>query len=304
MTQRLTGMGITRVSLVDKGANAKRLAVFKRDEEGPMSDPIDEPTRSAVAGFLQKAADLLIGKRSPVAKVQTFAAMVAGRELNDALDESWWTLQDALWSAMYARDDDGADLSLGAKEALVGQNLDEFKAYLLAAMSDASAVAKRDPSEAARTRAAVTTAVEKVGRKISGSRLERLQAAAEALTSVLDEVAEAVVDEAADTAEEVQVDKAELVAALTEANAPIVKRLEVLETKIEKAEPAAGTGTAGEDDAEGEDDAVTLETIATAVEKILDRVEALEGGAAVRKSLAGQDGTEPVKKASTFAGVM
>jgi hypothetical protein len=34
MSQQLTDMTITRVSLVDKGANARRLAVLKRDEEG------------------------------------------------------------------------------------------------------------------------------------------------------------------------------------------------------------------------------------------------------------------------------
>lgn len=293
MTQRLTNLEITRVSLVDKGANAKRLAVFKRDEEAPMPDATVD-LASAPAGVIAWLRKQL-GFAEPVAKgPQTFSEIVAGHELTDALHDNWYTLEDALWSALYATDDNMQPLSMEAKQALVAQNLDEFKAYLLDQM--ASVVSKSDapPSAAARAQAAVTALVAKVGKKFSGSRLERLQSAAEALTSVLDEVAEAVTDEAATTAEEVQVDKAELVAAFTEANEPIVKRLEALEkTGVAKTEPDPG-----------EDDALTLEGVASAVEKLADAVADMAMAQGVRKSLASQDGgTEPVKK-SVFAGIM
>ena len=63
MTQRLTDLEITRVSLVDKGANARRLAVLKRDEEGSMTDPADAP--AGVIAWLRKALGI---DSSPVVK--------------------------------------------------------------------------------------------------------------------------------------------------------------------------------------------------------------------------------------------
>lgn len=293
MTQRLTNLEITRVSLVDKGANAKRLAVLKRDEEASMTDSAETP--AGVVAWLRKQ----LGMAEPVAKgPRTFSDIVAGQQLSDALWDNWYTLEDALWSAIYATDDNGQAISMEARQALVAQNLDEFKAYLLDQMASVVSKGEPGPTDLAKRRIADTVA--KVGKKISGSRLERLQAAAEALTSVLDEVAEAVTDEAAGEAEEVQVDKAELVAAFTEANEPIVKRLEALEqAAVAKADPDAQPDG---DESEGEE--LTLEGVATIVEKVFDRLEAIEGGQAIRKSLAGQDGgTEAVKK-STFAGIM
>lgn len=296
MTQRLTNLEITRVSLVDKGANQKRLAVLKRDEEGPMTDPAGPDAPAGVVAWLRKQ----LGLAEPVAKgPMTFADIVAGQELQDALWDNWYTLEDALWSALYAYDANGQPLSMEAKQALVAQNLDEFKAYLIDQMASVVSKGETPPPTSSR----IASLVAKVGKKISGSRLERLQAAAEALTSVLDEVAEAVTDEAA-SAEEVPVDKAELIEAMTEvitkAQEPIVKRLDAIEgKKVVKTEP----------DPEGEegdagDEALTLEGLATVVEKILDRLDGVAQTEGVRKSLAGQDGgSEPVKK-SVFAGIL
>jgi hypothetical protein len=301
MTQRLTDLEITRVSLVDKGANARRLAVLKRDEEGSMTDPIaaaiakagPEEAKVGVLAWLRKALGL---GAAPVVKTATFAEVVAGQELSDALYDSWYTLQDVLWGAIYAYDENGQALSIEAKTALVAQDLDEFKAYLLAQMASVT-VAKGD--EGSPDQRGLAAWIRKVGKKISGSRLERLSAAAEAINSVLAEVAD-VVDEAAETAEEVEVDKAEMVAAMTEALEPISKRLEAIEKAkpVEKVESAAdGAGTE-------EEEPVTLETAVKVIEKLADRLEVLEGGAAVRKSLTGQDGgAEPVKK-SIWAGVL
>ncbi len=231
-----------------------------------------------------------------VAKTATFAEVVAGQELTDALSDSFYTLQDVLWSVVYAYDEAGQGLSIEAKTALVAQDLDEFKSYLLAQMAG-TAVAKSD--QGSRDQRRLGAIVRKVGKKITASRLVRLNAAAEALNSVLAEVAEVVADEAADTAEEVDVDKAEMVAAFTEAMEPIAKRVAALEEKpVVKVEVAAGAG-------EGEvEDPVTLETVVAVIEKLADRLEKVEGSGGVRKSLVGQDGGVEVKKASVFAGIM
>jgi hypothetical protein len=302
MTQRLTDMQVTRVSLVDKGANARRFAVLKRDEEGSMTDLAEAEGRSAAASWLQKAADWLTGKTEPVVKVATFAEIVAGAELRDALYDSWYTLEDALWSAIYATDGDGQALPMEDKQALVAQDLDEFKTYLLAQMAGPG-IAKRDASAGARARASVEAVVEKVGRKISGSRLERLQAAAEALTSVLDEVNEAVAQNEGDEPKEDTVEKAELVAAFTEALEPVNKRLEALEAKAPVAKADPPTGSEPED--EPEDGELSLATVVEAITKLADRIEAIEDSRGVRKSVAGQDGgTEPVKKSGVFSGIL
>lgn len=344
MTQRLTDLEITRVSLVDKGANARRLAVLKRDEEGSMTDPADAP--AGVIAWLRKAlgidsspvvksavpttdaamrshlaaktpgghgmGDIAVANMSmaamekkhtagsgtdhshTVAKTATFAEVVAGQELTDALSDSFYTLQDVLWSVVYAYDEAGQALTLEAKTALVAQDLDEFKSYLLAQMAGAT-VAKGDQGSADQRR--LGAIVRKVGKKITASRLVRLNAAAEALNSVLAEVADVVANEAADTAEEVDVDKAEMVAAFTEAMEPISKRIAALEAKpIVKVEVATTEGEAA--------DPVTLETVVDVIEKLADRLAAVEGSGGVRKSLAGQDGGVEVKKASVFAGIM
>ena len=344
MTQRLTDLEITRVSLVDKGANARRLAVLKRDEEGSMTDPADAP--AGVIAWLRKAlgidsvvksavptadaamrshlaaktpsghglGDIAVANMSmaamekkhtaahaagadhshTVAKTATFAEVVAGQELTDALSDSFYTLQDVLWSVVYAYDDAGQALTLEAKTALVAQDLDEFKSYLLAQMAGAT-VAKGDQGSADQRR--LGAIVRKVGKKITASRLVRLNAAAEALNGVLAEVAEVVANEAADTAEEVDVDKAEMVAAMTEALEPIAKSMEALAGALKpvtKADDEAGASA-------GDEAPVTIEDRLDTIEKIL-----LEGvqSQGVRKSLVGQDGGVEVKKASVFAGIM
>lgn len=299
MSQRLTDMQISRVSLVDRGANEKRIAVLKRDEEASMNDQVaaalarvEGDERAGVAGWLRKAADALMGvpaRAAPVAKVATFGEIVAGRALTQALDEAWYTLQDALWAAIWATDESGQALSLDAKTALVARNLDEFKAYLLAEME--RGIEKRAGGDAARAQAALGVLVAKVGRKITASRLGRLNAAATALNSVLAEVADAEAE--AETAEEDLVEKAEfeavVKAAVSEAMAPLMARVEA----IEKAgAPAADEG-----------DEVTLGTLAEVVGKLADRIEAVEKARGTRASLAGQDGGEGVRK-STFAGIL
>jgi hypothetical protein len=288
-------MAIDKVSLVDRGANGKTFAVLKRDEEDAMAGAAAtaDETPAGIAAWLRKAADALLGRTDPepVAKVMTFAERVAGQELRDALYDSWYTLEDALWGAIYGYDADGKELSTEAKKALIGQSLDEFKAYLLAQMD--SGISKRDGGPAEAATRAVNAVVAKVGKKISGSRLERLSAAAEALNGVLAEVAEAVADDEAETAEEDNVEKADLLAAMSEALAPVIKSNEALAERLDKIEKA--------DDEEPEK-AATLEDVVEVVGKLADRVEAIEKARGERTSVAGQDAGEPVKK-SQWAGV-
>jgi len=300
MSQRLTDMSITRVSLVDKGANTKRIAVLKRDEEASMSEQVaaaiakvegDEQARAGIAGWLRKAADALLGRPERVAKVATFGELVAGQELRDALYDSWYTLEDALWGAIYAYDEAGQALSLDAKQTLVAQSLDEFKAYLLAQM--ATGIQKREGGESARAQAAVAALVAKFGRKISASRMERLTAAAEGLNSVIAEVADTQEEtEAAATAEEDTVDKAEIEA--------IVKTA-VTEALKEQAKPPE-TPEAGAADAAGAEAELTLEGVAEAVVELQKSVDAIAKAPGQRTSADGQEGAEPVKK-SKWAGI-
>mgnify|MGYP001602016939 CR=1 FL=1 len=301
MSQRLTDMSITRVSLVDKGANAKRFAVLKRDEEVAMTTPAAAPadeTPAGIAAWLRKAADVLLGRTIPVAKTATFAEIVAGQELRDALYDSWYTLEDALWAAIYAYDENGQSLPLEAKKALVAQDLDEFKAYLLVQMD--SGITKRDggPAEAATRHVAAVIA--KVGRKISAARLERLTSAADALNSVLAEVIADEDTEKRATGTEEVTDMAtadEITAAVAKGLEPVIERIEAIEKRL-PAEAAAAVAKT-----ETTEDELTLEGVAKAVLDLGERVEAIAKARGERQSLAGQDGPDPVKK-STWAGIL
>jgi len=281
MTTQLVKMGIQHVSLVDRGANAREFAILKRAYETP---PVAMPPVSASPvepGLIEKIKTLL--GVTPVAKAQqTFASIVAGRELTDALAEHWTTLQDAMWSAIYAYDADNQPLPLEEKKALAAQNLDEFKAYLLAEMD--RGITKSDLSASAFAKAMVDGAVRKVGRKISAARMASLKEAADKLLAVLAEVEgsdeetekRALPEEGADMTSE------ELAAAIAKANEPLVARLEA----IEKAQTAKAAG-----EGEENDDPVTLESIAEAIGKLADRVEGVEKGRGQRTSGNGEDAT-------------
>jgi hypothetical protein len=298
MSQRLTDMALTRVSVVDKGANARRFAVLKRDEEDAMAGAAAtaDETPAGIAAWLRKAADTLLGRTEPVVKVATFAEIVAGQELRDALYDSWYTLEDALWAAIWAYGPDGQSLSIEAKKALVAQDLDEFKAYLLAQMD--SGISKREDGPAEAATRQIAAVVAKAGKKISGARLERLQAASEALNSVLAEVAE-VTEEAGADAQEDDVEKGELVAAVTEAvtkaQEPLVARIEALEKSAKPVEADAAA-------AEGESDELTLEGVAKAVLEMREDLATVVKARGERTSVAGQDAGD-VKKRSPWAGV-
>lgn len=288
MTQRLTKMEIDRVDLVDAGANGRRFALFKRAGGTGDEPPVRVDADEGFVGKIAKAIASAFGIPQPVEKAMTFAQIVAGREISVALEENWWVLQDALWSAIYAVDDDGADLPLDAKKALVAQNLDEFKAFLLERMDAGVAKSARPPQ--ARF---IEAFVAKVGRKVSAARLTRLKEAADALGAVLAEVE--ADDESAETQkratpQEEDMTPEELAEAIRKGNEPLVARIEALE---KKAQPVAK--------ADDEEQPATLETVVEAIGKLAERVEGIEKSRGSRTSTT--DEPTPVKK-SKWAGVL
>jgi hypothetical protein len=298
--QHLTDMDIDRVSLVDKGANGRVFAILKR-QEAAMTNPVaksDPQGTTDILGLVRKLAERV--GLVHVDKAQSFAAVIAGQELTDALDDSWWTLWDVLWGAMYATDANGADLDMAAKQALVAQDLDEFKAYLLNAMSTTLGKRAR-PGDGDLAKRGVAAAIAKVGAKVSAARLERLKTAADALNEVLAEV-DADTEKRAD-AQEADMTPEELTAAIEKANKPLLDRIAELEKAAKPATPAAAP-VEKKDETEDE---LTLEGVAkafidfrTEVDGKLDQILKARGE---RTSADGQEG-DKVAKRGTFAGIL
>jgi hypothetical protein len=302
MKQQLTDMSIDKVALVPKGANGRTFAVLKQD-----GDPVPPPASladlwkaadaadPAVArrGVLAKLADWLGLATEPVVKAQTFATIVAGRQLTDALYDSWYTLEDALWSAMWAVDANGADLSIEAKQALVAQNLDEFKAWLLGQMDEAASIAKSD--RGTRPERALDALLRKAGGD-DGDRTTVLAKAAEPLRAALGDVGSpdpvekrAQPEEEAMTGEELAL----IQKSIADAVAPIAA--DVAELKKAAASPAPVAKT----DPDPED-GLTLESVAKAVDSLADRFNEYLSERGVRKSADGQTGA-PVAKSGDWA---
>jgi tetrahydromethanopterin S-methyltransferase subunit G len=311
MGRRLTDMAIDKVALVDRGANGRTFAVLKRDEaaEGrtpaelaalwkaaDAADPI--ATRASV---IEKVKSWLGLAPEPVAKARTFAAVIAGQQLQDALYDSWYTLEDSLWSAIYAHDADGNDLTIEAKQALVAQNLDEFKAWLLAQMSDATSVAKR--SDAGQEARSLDAWVRKVGKKISAARLAQLKEAHDALAAVIAE-AEPSDDDDSKAEKRAQPEEDEMTGEeLAKALEPVMNRLDAIDKRLppeQPESPPAATVAKGE----GSDPDEVPEPVAKVLEAIIDRLDTIEkrvdGTAGVRKSLDGQT-EQPQPRAESWA---
>jgi len=322
MGQRLTNMAIDRVALVDKGANGRPFAVLKRDDAPDAADIADlaklwdesnaaEPVvaKRGLLSMVAKALGLRVEEdRIDVAKARTFAAILAGDQLSDALYDSWWTLEDALWSAMYATDASGADLSIEQKQALVAQNLDEFKAWLLSEMADAASIAKRDTPRSTR---AIEALVRKASAGATTERADELTKAGAAFAAAMadGEPASSEDTDTGDDAQEVDMDVQELAKALqphieSAVDAAVEKRMAAQPAPA----PAPAPVAKGEPDEGGDEDPedgdVSLAGIAKAIGHLSDRMERLEGGAAVRKSLDGQDGGAEPRKKSALAGIL
>jgi hypothetical protein len=325
MPHELKDMDISKVSLVDRGANGRTFAVLKRDAP-PLPDlPPDE--RAGLLATIAKALGVKGFGAAPLAKAETFASIIAGEELEDALYDSWETLRSSLWNAVYAWDYDADQpASIAQKQALVGQNLDEFKAWLLAAMDGAASIAKRDePASQSRHLAAF---IRKVGKKISAARLERLQSAADALAEVLAEVASA--DEESDIEKEAEMtlskeDIAQIAKAVREADAPdpveaaVAKAIEPLQAEIAalKKGEASGPDDAGETDQgegislealskDGEIPGAITKILVGVMTPVLDRLEKVEKAInrGQQTSADGQDESKVKKSASGWKARM
>jgi hypothetical protein len=302
VAQRLREMQIDRVDLVDKGANGRRFALFKRDGTGDVAAEMEAGIADR-QGFVAKIASAIgeavaktfgIEPTEPVEKAMTFAEIVAGREMTDALEEHWTTLQDSLWSAIYAYDDEGNALPLDAKKQLVAQNLDEFKTFLLERMDQG--VSKQDGPVEPRL---IEALVAKVGRKVSAARLARIKEAADALTAVLAEVEadEAKTEKRATAQEEDDMTPEALAAAIQKGIEPLAERI----TALEKNGTPEGESVEKADDG-GADDEVTLGDVVTAIGKLADRVEAIEKRRGERQSATPD---QAVKKSDRpWAGIL
>jgi len=289
MPKHLTRMAIDKVSLVDAGANERRIAILKSANRQPL-DADESP------GLLRRVADAL-GLAVPeakedeeVEKAETFDDINAERELSAAVDEGFDTLRSAVWGATYARDDDGNELPMDEKAALVGRSIDQFKAYLMDAMT-----------------------VAKVGRKISGSRLEQIKSAFRVLGEVIEGVEagwwtppEGTVAKEVDmTPDEIQaaVDKA-VAETVAKAMAPDSEAMTALAAGISKSviEAMPKPVEATLDTTYSDDGDLSLADIAKAVSTLADRVNVLGGSS--RQSAAGSE-SEPVEKSKyPLAGIL
>lgn len=384
MSQHLTDMQLTRVSLVDKGANQRRFAILKRDPDGDelglieriakrVADLVRLPVEKAATktvngqefgakdfayvpdasqpstwklriaaspgggpdagmvgraiaaigpkGYRGQKADIPSGdlagvksklrsawrKANPdkessampdvIRKAQTFDEIRAGDELREELPDAFYTLQDALWSAMWATDDAGQTLPIDQRIELVSTDLEQFRTYLVGVLQQA--VGKRDPG-ASLVDQTITAVVAKVGSRSSAALQARLEKAASALTEVL---AEARAESTAIEKQEDEMTPEELTAAIQKANEPLIERIDALEKRSAAEKPAEPEPVKKDDQGagEGDGDPVTLEGVAKAVVSIADRLERVEKAPGERTSAAGQEGGE-VKK-SRWAGL-
>lgn len=308
MAQHLTDMAISRVSLVDKGANQRRLAVFKR--EGSMAN-----AKAPAAALSAIAAGIAKG-RAPEQPDGILAgirkALGAGKRVSKSAAAN---VSEATWALSYVLDlitDESSDLAEdGSTDPDAADDQSDIATLKAVAQglttyiaATAQEVGTADDLEDIAEEAAAYAAycmgdygvwksarpIAKEGRKISQGRLDELKSASDKLLAV---IADAESGGKKDDEEDTNVEKAEIVAAMAEALAPIEKRLEALEIpKVEK----TGEG----------DGPVTLETIAEAVGKVAERVGALESATSVgkRTSVVGQDGGTAIKKKAVFAGLL
>jgi hypothetical protein len=311
MPQHLQDMEITRVSLVDKGANGRRLAVLKR-QEGSMTKPASSAMTGALAAGIAKGrtGQAETGILAAIRKVLSPSRKVAKSAAANVSQATWalTTVLGLITSESADLDEDGADPDAADDQADVANLKAIAQGLTTYIASTAQEVGSADDLEDIAEEAAAYAAycagesygvwksarpIEKAGRKISAARLSELESASDKLLAV---IADAKADSGTkEDDEEDDVEKADITKAIGEAMAaalePVTKRLELLEaSKVEK----TGEG----------DEPVTLEGIAEAVGKVADRLEKLESAGAVgkRTSIAGQDGGE-VKKRAQFAGL-
>jgi hypothetical protein len=177
MATRLKGLTVDRVDLVDIGANLDRrtgdgahIMLYKRAPQEAPAPIAETPMQRLIAKAksLQASADL-IAKTEAVAR--SFDEVLAGRKAQQALDSLWDLYYAFMESARSIFESDEAN-----KIGLLRVSAVDFMNAFLMALPEAA----EDASDAA--------GVEKIGRKISGSRMKQLREMHEKLGSLLKEV--------------------------------------------------------------------------------------------------------------------
>lgn len=174
MATRLKGLTVDRVDLVDIGANLDRrtgdgahIMLYKRAHESALPPtPITQVI--AKAKTLSASADL-VAKAEACAR--SFDEVLAGRKAQQALDSLWDLYYAFMESARSIFESEEAN-----KIGLLRVSAVDFMNAFLMALPEAA----EDASDAA--------GVEKIGRKISGSRMKQLREMHEKLGSLLKEV--------------------------------------------------------------------------------------------------------------------
>lgn len=324
MATRLTDMHIDKVALVDNGANQRRFAVLKRDP----ATGADAKLQKALASGIAKGSGDKPGLLAAIRKAITPAKRRVAKSANDMVSQATWALSyvleliedEAASSTADAGSGDAAEdqtdlVTLRQVAQLLGTYITSTAAEV-GTPEDLEDVA----SEAAAYAAAMSSyypiymrdgGIAKGHKQFTGSRVTRLAEARDTLAAVLDEIAEieAEEEESGDsksskatkkraTPEEAPMTSDEL-ATITKA---IAAQIAPIAADVAVLKAAAQTPLAKGDD-EAEDGEVSLADIAKAIGQLADRVQAVETRPGVRKSIDGQDGSEPVKKKSVFAGM-
>lgn len=287
MARHLTRMAIDKVSLVDRGANGRRFAVLKRAED---EEPQQESITDRVLGALGLRYD---SESGTVRKADTFGDIRGREAATEAAEDGFRIMQEAFWSAQYGRDESGEPLSTDARVALVETSLSQFGQYLTDAMR-----------------------VQKVGRKISGARLDRMKEAMRILGGIIEGVeqgwwtppdGEAVTKGAPEddmneqqVAEAIQkAIEAERATLLAEDGPLMTGITKAVAGVLAKAEPTESAPDTSDLEAKVDELSATQGQVIEAVAKVLERIEAVEKSR--RQSLPGTDGDEPVAKRGNVA---
>lgn len=264
----LRDVDVQFVSLVDKGANGRQFRIFK-SEDGPGASGEE---RDEVRSFFEVIKRFFVGEGVVKAEgdqggkaLPSFAALIGQREMREDLAEARWLLSDVI-EAILASD-------AANKTDLVAKAIDEYKTYVLGRIQQVGI-----------SKALEEVAVEKVGRKISAARLQRIKDALAALQSIVDEVE---TDENTEGEEEVKKEQLlELVkGAVGEAVAPLQERIAKLE----------GAGEEGKEELTAEAIAkMVKEAVSEAVQPLEARLEKVEKA----RGMSNAERIEAVEKSS------
>lgn len=261
----LRDVDVQFISLVDKGANGRQFKIFKSAEAPEPSD--DHEIRSffeLIKRFFKGESAEKAESESSGEALMSFSALIGQREMRQDLDEARWLLRDVMEAILRSEAVNKAEL--------VAKAIDEFKAYVVDRIQRIG-IAK----------ALKEISVEKVGRKISAARLQKLKEALAALQSIVDEVE--ADDQNNETEGEAEVKKEELLelvkGAVSEAVAPLEERIAKLESEGEAV------------DQEG----FTAETVAEMVKKAVgEAVKPLEARLEKVEKARGMSNAERVER--------